>query len=398
MSTGYNAGIDSSDVLLSYGKETVWNTLPAVQFKAVRMTGESFAETKSRTRPPEINSLGYAAHAITTQVEAGGSLNFALSSGTYDDLLAGLLNGSFTTALAINGVAGDISAVASGNKFTSTTSGKFDTVQAGQWIKVSGFGTNPVNNGYFRVTSRTTGASPEMVVVGATLINETPSGTSAQIRGSMLRNGTTVDTFYFQKKLATALFLRYGGGYVTGGSLQAQVGGYLQGNFNFLFSSEEKNTTDASTGAVQSAPTGRVIDTITGISSLSVNDTPIAAVVQGITLNITKDNARIQRGIGSAAARGMARGTVNGSGSMSVYFLDFTYYDLYKNETDIMVSYRALDDQGSGYIITLPSATLINPQVVAGGPDTDLVSEFTLEANAAASGTYAGVVLQIDKF
>jgi hypothetical protein len=214
----------------------------------------------------------------------------------------------------------------------------------------------------------------------------------------MLRNGTTVDTFYFQKKLATALFLRYGGGYVTGGSLQAQVGGYLQGNFNFLFSSEEKNTTDASTGAVQSAPTGRVIDTITGISSLSVNDTPIAAVVQGITLNITKDNARIQRGIGSAAARGMARGTVNGSGSMSVYFLDFTYYDLYKNETDIMVSYRALDDQGSGYIITLPSATLINPQVVAGGPDTDLVSEFTLEANAAASGTYAGVVLQIDKF
>ena len=398
MTTGYNAGLDSSDVVASYAEETVWATLPAVAFQGLRMMGEGFSESKTRTRPQEINALGYAAHAITTQVQAEGSLNVAFSAGTYDDLLGGLLNSTFSAALNINGVAGDISAVASTNRFTSTTSGKFDNVQPGQWVRVAGF-TTPANNGYFRVTARVTGASPSITVAQTgVLVDETPAGTAASMRGQFIRNGVNVRTFSFQKQMAAALFFRYLGSYITSGSINASVGGFLEGTMNFLCRSEDKATTNASTGAVLAAPTGRVIDTVAGFQGLQLNDTAIQAVAQSLQFTINKDNARAQFGLGSAQARGIGRGTLNLNGTLSLYFLNFDMYDLYKAETDQMVSFRALDATGAGYIITLPSVTLMNPAVVAGGPDTDLVAEFQLEGNAGESGVYTGVLVQIDKF
>ena len=104
--------------------------------------------------------------------------------------------------------------------------------------------------------------------------------------------------------------------------------------------------------------------------------------------------------IGSASAVGMGRGTLQVAGTLSMYFANFTLYDNYKNETDLRIAFRLQDSDGAAYIVTLPAVTLMNPQIVAGGPDTDLVSEFELEGNPApASDTvYAGVTIQIDKF
>ena len=95
----------------------------------------------------------------------------------------------------------------------------------------------------------------------------------------------------------------------------------------------------------------------------------------------------------------MARGTIDVAGTMSVYFTNFTLYALYKAETDQLITFRALDDLGQGYVFTLPAVTLMNPQVVAGGPDTDVVSEFELEGNGetTSGGPYEGVIMQIDK-
>jgi hypothetical protein len=99
MSTGFNAGIDSSDVIVRYGEEVTWNTVPAIAFQEIRLTGESLSEQKTRTRPEEIKADGFVSHALTTQVQASGGINFALSYGTYDDMLSSLLNSSFSSSL-----------------------------------------------------------------------------------------------------------------------------------------------------------------------------------------------------------------------------------------------------------------------------------------------------------
>lgn len=406
MSTNFNAGIDSSDVILRYVEEAAWNVDPAALMQNIRLTGESFSEQKTRTRPEEIKSDGFAAHALTTQVQATGALNFALSFGTYDDLLGALLNSTFSADLAIVSATTDISVNTTlpnltGVGFTSTEGTKWDNVVPGQWIRSSGWITNAGNNGIFRVTAIDL-TNDEIQVSptagdGAGLVDETSVGSEVNIQGSLVRNGTDFRSFFFEKQLAAALFLVYGGSYISDGNLTAQVGGFLEGSFNFLMAEELSATSSASVGGPDPATTGRVIDTVGGFSNLEINDSLETAVVQGISWNVTKNNARAQFGLGQSAAQGMARGTIDVSGTMSVYFTDFTLYTLYKDETDQLISFRALDDLGAGYIFTLPAATLMNPQIVAGGPDTDVVSEFELEGNGATDAVYNGVVMQIDK-
>lgn len=409
MSTGFNAGIDSSDVIVRYGEEVTWNTVPAIAFQEIRLTGESLSEQKTRTRPEEIKADGFVSHALTTQVQASGGINFALSYGTYDDMLSSLLNSSFSSDLAIQSVAttGIITTYdgtttqlpnLTGAGF-ATNGDLFNSVVAGQWIRVSGYGN--ANDGLYRVTA-VDAANDEIQVSqtagnGANIVDADVSvAAEVNIQGSYVRNGVAFRSFYIEKQLSATLFLFYSGSYISDGNLTAQVGGFLEGSFNFLSASEASGASTAGTGGPVSAPTGRVIDTVAGFSQLEVNDTAIAAVVQGISWNVTKNNARAQYGLGQADAQGMARGTIDVSGTMSVYFTDFTLYTLYKNETDQIVSFAALDDLGQGYIFTLPGVTLMNPQVVAGGPDTDIVSEFELEGNGG-SGVYDGVIMQIDK-
>lgn len=408
MSTGFNAGIDSSDVIVRYGEEVTWNTVPAVAFQEIRLTGESLSEQKTRTRPEEIKADGFVSHALTTQVQASGGINFALSYGTYDDLLAGLLNSSFSADLAITSVATTAIITSSlslpnltGQGFSTNNATLLDSVVAGQWIRVSGFTASAgASNGLYRVTAVDTTNNEIQVSAtagnGPSQVADASTGSEVNIQGSYVRNGVAFRSFYIEKQLSASLFLFYSGSYISGGTLNAQVGGFLEGSFDFLCASEANGVATASTGGPTAAPTGQVIDTVAGFQQLEVNDTAISAVVQGISWTVTKNNARAQYGLGQAAAQGMARGTIDVSGTMSVYFTDFTLYTDYKNETDRIVSFAALDNLGQGYIFTLPGVTLMNPQVVAGGPDTDIVSEFELEGNEG-SGVYAGVIMQIDK-
>ena len=62
----------------------------------------------------------------------------------------------------------DISAASADNSFNSVA-GNFSTITAGQFIKVNGFTVNAVNNGYFKVVTKT---NTKITVTGATLITE----------------------------------------------------------------------------------------------------------------------------------------------------------------------------------------------------------------------------------
>jgi hypothetical protein len=384
-STAFSAGVESNDVEISYAKEAIWTTKPAVAFKAIRYTGESFSGAKSRARPAEIRNDYQAAAAVTTQETATAGVNFALSSGTYDDLLAGVLGNDFSTALAISGV--DIAGTTTG--YSTATASKFSSVTVGSWIKVAGFAT-AANNGYKRVTAAT-GTSITTAQAGAT----EAAGPSVTIGGSRVTNSTLFQSFHFQKKLSSSLFLVYPGTFWTGATLQASTGQFFSGTFTGISAIENKATTNQSTGAVTAAPTGRVNDSVAGFLGLEWNNAAQSAVIDGITLNITRDGAAAQYGIGSAAAQGILRGAVTVTGTVRIYFRDFTLYDDYKAETARVLSYRTVDDSGSGYQITLPYANLLNPNITAGGPNQSVMAEFEVEANISPT---LGYTIAVDKF
>lgn len=484
MTTQYNAGLDSSDVKLSYAKEAVWATIPTAVFTQIRITAEDFTESKTRVRPLEINPSGYAQHAITTKVDAKGSFNFGLSFQTFDDFILGALNAAdWSNFGTIVEVGGDITAVAASNELTSTTADKFSTLNVGQKIELRGF-TNAGNNGFATVSAVVTGASPSVTLTGITLVNENPTGTSVtiyersivgvagdititngtnvlssttankfqnvvagqwlqltgfsnaanngvfkvasktdtthlilenstntqafvtetpalaavKIFGQYAQNSNVVTTFSFEKQMASNLFLQYVGAYVSSLQLTMEVGKFVEGVFAFLVKGQASAISEAGTGAPNAANVNRIIDNIGGFSAFNVNGSAPQAVLQMVQLTVSKQRSASQYGIGSASAVGMRRGTLQVDGKLSLFFKDFTYYQDFITETDLGVSWQLTDNNGNAYVVTLPSISIMNPQIVAKGIDQDMVADFALEGNPAPSTNtlYPGVTIQID--
>ena len=146
--TGYAAAYGTDDLLMGYEPEVQWGvTPPNPTFQLIRLDSEGFSGSKSRTRPSEIDPSGQSSAAITTKEEATGSLNFSVSAGTHNELLAASIGGTFSTPIAFTSGAATCSFAAptfasgagtaaisasSGNTCTLTVSdGAFLTTNAG---------------------------------------------------------------------------------------------------------------------------------------------------------------------------------------------------------------------------------------------------------------------------
>lgn len=392
--TGYQAAVETSDVELSYGIESVWGQKPTVPFQVLRYTGESISGDEQSSRPSEITPVKQAATETTTQFSAGGGLNYALSFRTYDDLISCVLGDEWGAQLAIDGVGGDIVAAATGNKLTSATTGKFAAVQAGQWIKLTGFTASAgANNGFYKVAAKV--SAQELTLSGKTLINETPSGTAAKIRGSMIRNGNMFKSLFLQKKLAADKFLQYPGSIVTQWALNGSTGNFFTGNFNIMAKQELDAVVNGSTGSVLPATTGRFHDPIAGFGGVMIADTPVDSVVTAVGLQLQREGAAADYGMGAAAAQGMRNGSLTASGTVSMLFKTFAEYTRYKARALQPVSWRTADADGAAYIVTLLGALLKAPKILAGGPNQPVSVEWTVSGNPDPS---YGLTVQVDRF
>lgn len=421
--TGYAAAIDSNDIEMAYIAETVWGTTPSGNFQAIRLDSEGFSGTKSRTKPNEIDPSGQASASITTKEEATGSLNFSVSAGTHNDLIAASLAGVWSTAVSYTGSDVAITA-ADGSAKTCTitaTAATFattpgDLLVVGQCVKVYA-GVATTQRGIARVKAVVSDTEIDLDCCSWTPVI-TAAGTdpgemgATTIKGRFVRNGTTFNSFSFEKKLSDSLFLKYAGSFPSGGSLDVGTGDYLKGTLSFLCKAQVSGTTSGSTGAYAAPPTGTVIDSIKGIGTVwrgvDAGTTPgpvaaIAGVVQKIGVKWNKEGAASQFGMGSVASLGVRPGKMQVTGSLSTYFADFALYDQYINEQTGPISFHALDGYANsadakGYVITFCNATIMNPKVVAGGPGQDIMADFEIEGNPDVCSMYGGKTIQIDYF
>jgi hypothetical protein len=386
--TNYLAGIETNAVELSFAPETTWGVAPSTTFQAIRITGEGLKSQKQRGRPAEIKTTAEASAAITNQITADGAINFALSYGTHDGLWPSLLNSAWSSEYTITSSTTDISFVAATNKLTSTTSGKFTNLVVGQWIRI----TSPLNAGYGRIKVKT--SATDLTLDHIVLVDETSAGTNIVLKTSgFIRNSNTFQSLYFQKKLASDLWLRYPGVQITGATLNAQQGQFAQGSFNTSAKIETKATSDVSTGGITPAPSTIVFNTVSQFQQLMVDGALVQAVCKGVSLQMTKDGAGLDFGVGSASAQGMRIGTFTLAGGKATFFFkDFTLYQMFLDEALHTFSYRQVDAAGNAYIFTCQAVALMNPQIVAQAPNGSVMADFELEGNPSALGTF-----QIDR-
>lgn len=393
--TGYQAGTESNDAVVSYAQETVYGVLPAVAFQNIRFTGETLAGTKQRNRPGEILNTGEVAAAVTTQEAAGGNVNFALSFGTFDDLLAGALNNDWGATFALNGSAGNISvstAGLGGSLILTGPVGSFLTIRVGQWLRLKGF-TQPALNNAYRVAYVDGAGTNVTLIPVTTTAAETPAGSAAGVRGCMLTNAHVFHSYTLQTKFGAGLYLRYPGSYVTAFTLSGGVGQFLSGSFTFMSNSEQQFTVDGSTGAALAAPSGRVHDPVAGFAGVYLNGQPISAVVDSFSISATDTGAKQEYGMGSATAQGQIMGLLEVKGTVKVYFKDFALYSMFKTETQGVISFVTRDPAGNAYAITILAANILNPAIDASGPSTAVMATFQLEGNPQIGGG----TIQIDR-
>ncbi len=378
---------DTSRFQLYQMIETAWGVVPTTALKELRNTGESLKGKFGTTKSGEISSDRQISDLILIDASAEGGFNYEMSYGSFDDLLEGALYNSWSAPVTITALT--ISAAATDDSFNDSGSG-FPVVVPGQWIKVAGF-TTAANNGFFRVVSRTTA---KIVIEGA-LVDEA-AGASVTIKsGGMLRNGTTTKSFVLEKKFADITqFLSYTGMMVGDYSLDFEAGAVLKGAFGFQGKSVTPAQATVGTGAAVAASTTGIMNAVNNILGIRRGATAWTAKISKLGLAL-KNNLRAQKAVGSLGAVGVGSGRCEVTGSLSVYFEDASFYTDYVQNNAFLLSFRAQDNAGNAYVFTLPKVKLTDANIVAGGPDADVMVEGSYQALKDPTTL---ITVQIDRF
>jgi len=380
----YQSSPNSNNVLLSYGVEATWGTLPAVQFRQLRYFSESLSGTKMRGRPPEAGRRSAAA-AVTMRESAGGTISVPLAYGVHDDLLGTALGNDWAAPLNIS----NSTIFTTGpNIVSASTPDLFQNIVQGDFVRLSGF-TNPLNNCIGQVIFKVSNTQLSVHAFNNLRALVTEAAGARTIRNAgVLLDGEQFQSLFFQKRLSANQFLRYPGGYITRCTLNASLGNFLSIEFEVAAREEARSATEASTGAVIAAPQGRVHDPVGGFLGMVINAQAfdVAPRMESIAINVANEGAEATFELGSAAANGMLEGTFTASGQMTAYFQNFDLYDRFKSEVPNIGGFVTRDAAGAAYGIGFESCNLLNPRIVAGGQNQRVMAQFDLELNPGLSG------------
>jgi len=376
---------DTSRVQLAYVAESSFGVQETgSNLQILRITGESLKQDVASSQSNEIRSDRQIASIRRSRITASGGVNFELSYGTYDALLAAaLLDSAWGSPVTVCSSA-TVSAAATGNKFTGT----FTAPTAGEWIKVSGF-TNAANNGYFKVVAASTS---EITVSGGTLVDEASATGISIVQGGSIVNGTSLSTFNLERTYADlsselSLFL---GMAINGLSLNVPVEGEITGGLEFLGSSESSETASGGTGYDPATQT----EHMTALDVQNLLENQAAMSIRAFTLNLN-NNLRQRAIVGSSGVLSIGTGRCIVSGTLEAYYASKTIYDKYLNGTATALALLLQDPAGNGYIIDLPAVKYTAGQRVAGGPDGDVMVPLSWAAHAHAT---ENVTIRIVRF
>ena len=393
--------IASADrVRLAYVVESIPGTTPTTPaLQIVRLTGESLDVTRENIVSSELRADRNVMDLIQVGGGAGGGVEFELSYGTYDDLLASALQGSWSggsSAVAnrivtltdmVNGVYSIANQPATPARITvtRTVAGSADT--AGK-ITITGTDTsdNPITED---IVPGATGVAVSgrkifktvSLVVGS---GWTSDGTADQITvgvaamATVLKNGSTPMSFTLERTLldlSPNAYFRFKGMQANGFSLTCATKEIVKGSFDFLGMSGEAAEAAIAGATYFDATTGEVMDAASGFAGFSVAG--LSGVhVSSLSLDAT-NNLRAPTAAGSVDALGIGAGRFELSGSIEAYFEDIKLYEAFLNGDATALAFTLGSTAGEKYTFTIPKLKFETGTVQAQGNDSDIMASMT---------------------
>jgi hypothetical protein len=378
----------SNRTRVAYVAESNWGVTPATPtLTTVRRTGGSLKSPTETVTSNEIRSDRNRATVQRVGVSANGSMEFELSYGSHDDLLAAAFASAWTTAINFSDSV-QITALTG----TIAATGAFTNALVGQWLKLSGF-TKPGNNGYFRVAKKT--SANEITVEDPDHVLEDETKSAAITSGGCLRNGTTESSFTIeQSHLDLGFYLQFLGMRVGGVNLSIPASGLITGSFDFQ---GKEATASAATIAntLTAAGTNPVFNGTSHFAALTVGGAALADNLTEISVALT-NNLRQRRALGSLAPVGVIYGTADVTGSFRLYPTGKTLIDKYLDFEESSLALRLVGGDGKkSYILTIPKLVFTGDLPETGALDGDV----TLDLNwTAYFDSGLGCTIQLDRF
>lgn len=380
---------NASFAQVRYLAESTWGTTPAAAMTNLNVTSESLGVSTNFVNSQYIRSDRQIADNIRTGQAAAGNIGIELQYGGYDDLIGGALMAAWGTTATIT--ATTISAASADNSYNDSGSGFVSAnFLQGQWVRVSGFATS-ANNGYARLTSVAAG---KLVVTGLTLVNESASP-SVTIKGTLIKNGTTLKSFTLEKEFSDVTeFISFAGARVDTWGLNFAPNAVVDGSFAFKAKTGVAAGATVGTGAANAASTNQVMNSVDHVAGIRENSAAVTDNVTALTFNLN-NSLRDQPAIGTLYNTGIGVGTVKISGSMEVYFSSRTRYQRYLDFSDTNVAWRVVDTAGNAYVFDFPTINFTSCEEVAGGIDQDVYAKFNWEASRNSTDGFTMGVTRI---
>lgn len=399
---------NSSLVNVAIIKETTFGVVPVSATpnaaKFLRVTGESLDYTINKEASEEINSNRTVASMIPLSGSASGALESEVSYLEYDQIIESALQSAFTV-FGTNGVSTAFTGTFTATTITATVaptgSSAFTTLKKGQFFLVKGSGT--ANDGKVLRVSLVTAPSATVITldVSTPAVVATGSATTT-ISTSRLVNGNTQSSFSIERQSPdVGEYWAYTG--MTPSSLDVNISAGARSTLSFNFMGKGLTRKTGSTNMPGTIVASKGYEIHSGVSGPScliwVDGAPLVGTYAQ-SLTFTYDNTlREQTAICNLDAIGMGSGTIAATGTMEIYFNSGALYDKFSTNTNVGVTFSTLDNDGNGYIFTLPKVNFSKVSTAAGGKDSDMMLslEFTaLDDRGNADATLRNLI-QIDR-
>lgn len=385
--TGYAAGEQTNTSPVDYTQEVTYNTPPSGNYQRLRLTGESLAAQDGTATPDEINDLPEAAETILTSRSTSGSVNGALSYGTYDDFLAGILGSDWAgplvfTSTTTNSVRPNFNMLIFPNddgKFVSSLpeSGTFRIVSKSKGWDYTGFysvgndGNLHIGSDFFTKYNWNDGIVSDAVVTVNGIVN-----------------GKIGKTYTVRKKLA-GQWQVYSGLMVNQVEIQLQKGQTPTIQIDFIGSDMTITSVDVST-AVNAVTGSPIMDVVSGFLGCSIFDKIPAGCIQSATITLARDGSSKDTGMGHVGACGVQFGALKASMDIEYFFKDYTEFLAWQAGQKGPVSVGIQGSDGYGYQFVLLNGRIFNPKNPISGKNATIVTTVSVTGNPLpGGGTFA---------
>lgn len=381
----------SSSVQVRYIPEVTFGVTPvAGNGIDLRVTGESLDFTITKESSKEINSTRTISSVTSVTASSSGGIQAELSYLEYDTLMAATLQSTWT-AYGTNGVQGTASTVtATATTLTASvaTAGadSWATLARGQWFQLA-HPTSANDGKLFRVSTSVAPTTTVITLDASTPATVVGSTAGALVKTSRLTHGITQSSFSIERASTDInQFMAYTGMTPSKMSVNVASASLTTISFDFMGKSVTRSGTTNMPGTQVASKTHNVHSGVSGLSCvLWEAGVPLAnTFVKSVSLSY--DNAlRSQEAICTLGAVAIGSGTINLTGSMSVYFADGNLFDKFKANTNSSIIFSSVDESGNGYVFTLPVVAITTWKVAAGSKDQDMLVDLQFTALRDAS-------------